>query len=312
MTKRFIACILLLPCFLLVSCTKLKTLPPELSKDAPITAAPWISGKSAAAFMEASAAQKHFFLYVYAPGKNDAKVKKIFDGSVQKLGTAAQAYTLNIKDASENAIVQKFRLQQAPLPLVLVFAPNGAIMGGFPKERINETTLLNVITTPTFQRCLLALQEGKIVLVCAVKSDASKKGPQVPKGVLDFYNDPQYKDRAKIIAVDPGNAAEKTLLSQLRIDSNAKEATTVILAPPGIDGRDSLRRGQGKGHRQCLDERLCGTRTRRSGWTRRPKRTRRTQQFVRSSSEQSPAEVILRSFKTKSAPVQNGRERFFI
>jgi len=233
MTKRFIACILLLPCFLLVSCTKLKTLPPELSKDAPITAAPWISGKSAAAFMEASAAQKHFFLYVYAPGKNDAKVKKIFDGSVQKLGTAAQAYTLNIKDASENAIVQKFRLQQAPLPLVLVFAPNGAIMGGFPKERINETTLLNVITTPTFQRCLLALQEGKIVLVCAVKSDASKKGPQVPKGVLDFYNDPQYKDRAKIIAVDPGNAAEKTLLSQLRIDSNAKEATTVILAPPG-------------------------------------------------------------------------------
>lgn len=233
MTKRFIACILLLPCFLLVSCTKMKTLPPEMSMDAPVTAAPWISGKSAAAFMVASAAQKHFFLYLYAPGKNDAKIKKIFDGSVQKLGNAAQAYTLNIKDASENALVQKFRLQQAPMPLVLVFAPNGAIMGGFPKERINEATLLNVITTTTFQRCLLALQEGKIVLVCAVKSDASKKGPQVPKGVLDFYNDPQYKDRVKVVAVDPSSTTEKTLMSQLRIDPNAKEATTCILVPPG-------------------------------------------------------------------------------
>jgi hypothetical protein len=215
----------------------MKTLPPELSMDAPVTAAPWAagatSGKSAVAFMEASAAQKHLYLYFYAPGKNDTKIKKVFDGTLQKMNTVAQSFVVNIKDPSESAIVQKFRLQAAPLPLVLVIAPNGAIVGGFPKDRITEASLTNSIATPSFQRCLRALQDGKLVFVCAVKADPSKKGPQVPKGVLDFYNDPQNKDKAKIVSVDPTNVAEKTLVSQLRIDPNAKEATTIILAPPG-------------------------------------------------------------------------------
>jgi len=238
MMKRFVtfSCVVI-PLFLLISCTKMVTLPPELATDAPVTMAPWgagsTPGKSAAAFMEAAASRKHFFLYFYAPGKNDPKVRKIFDETIQKLGSAAQSYPVNVKDKTESTIVQYFRLDKAPLPLVLVVAPNAAVVGGFPKERINEAALMHTIASPNFQRVLRSLQEGKLVLICVAKSDPSKKGPQIPKGVLEFSKDPDYKDKVKIIAVDPNDPAESNWLPQLRIDPTVKDATTCILAPPG-------------------------------------------------------------------------------
>jgi hypothetical protein len=187
-------------------------------------------GKSAAAFMAATSAQKHLFMYFYAPGKNDPKVHKLFVSAMQKLGGAAQSVEINIKDKTETALVQKFRLEQAPLPLVLVIAPNGAIVGGYPNGRITEDVLMGSLASPCFQRCLRGLQENKIILLCAYPSDPTKPGPQIPKGVLDFYSDPKYQPTTKIITLDPSNMAEKRLIGLLHLDPSSKEMTTCILA----------------------------------------------------------------------------------
>lgn len=239
MSKRSVAlCALLLPLFVLVSCSKMKNLPPEMATDAPVTMSPWGSapeaGKSAASFMEASAAKKHLFIYFYAPGQDNAKLRKVFNDSLQKITAVAQPAVINVKDPSEKAVVQRFRLDQkgVPMPLVIVLAPNGTIVNGFPKDRIAEQGLMSAIASPNFQRCLKALQDNKLLIVCAVVPDP-KKGPQVPSGVLDFCKDPKYTEKTRVVVVDPTNVAEGPWLNQLRIDPNSKDVTTVLLAPPG-------------------------------------------------------------------------------
>ena len=50
------------------------------------------------------------------------------------------------------------------MPLVLVFAPNGAITGGLVGPQVTEEALQNAIASPCMQKCLKALQEGKLRL----------------------------------------------------------------------------------------------------------------------------------------------------
>src|SRR3989339_1500739 len=43
-------------------------------------------------------------------------------------------YKVRITDDKEKDIVTKYNINIAPVPLLLVFAPNGAITGGFPQQ----------------------------------------------------------------------------------------------------------------------------------------------------------------------------------
>jgi hypothetical protein len=221
-------------CLLFLGCNSYRPIPPQMLADAPVASAPWASGtesgKSAAAFLEAAGAKKHLFLYFFSPVNNESRFRRIYDAALAKLGDSAKGFSVNVKDPAEGAIVQKFRLQQAPLPLVLVVAPNGAVLGGFPKDQIKEESLTKVFASPCFQRCLKSLQEGKLIMLCECrKGDA----PRAPKGVLDFAKDAKYSAQTRIVTIDTTDPAEQSFVSQLQIDPSAKESSTCILAPPG-------------------------------------------------------------------------------
>ena len=51
------------------------------------------------------------------------------------------------------------------MPLVLAVAPNGAVTGGFPTT-FEKQQLVDAIATPSTQKCLKALQDGKLVFLC--------------------------------------------------------------------------------------------------------------------------------------------------
>jgi hypothetical protein len=222
--------------FLFPACNGYRSIPPEMMADAPVAAAPWGSGteagKSAAAFLEAAGAKKHLFLYFFSPVNNESRFRRIYDAALAKLDDSAKGLSVNVKDPAESMIVQKFRLQQAPMPLVLVVAPNGVVLGGFPKDQIKEEALTNSLSmsSPCFLRCMKSLQEGKIVMLCECrKGDA----PRAPKGVLDFARDAKYSAQTRIVTIDTMDPAEQKFVSQLQIDPSAKESSTCILAPPG-------------------------------------------------------------------------------
>jgi len=112
-------------------------------------------------------------------------------------------------------------------------APNGAITRGFP-GKFNEEHLLEAFTTPWMAQCLKGLQDGKIVVLC-VQSGAPASIEAARKGVRDLKRDRRYASTVEIVPLAPGESGEEIVtLRNLNIDPLAEQATTVLLAPPGI------------------------------------------------------------------------------
>jgi hypothetical protein len=217
---------------LLTGCSKVTQCPAEFLTEAPVAQAPWISGPSADAFLKAVRANKNFFVYFKSRQGNERKFQKSFEAAIQKMGDRAESISVDVDNGAESAIVQKYRLQQAPMPLVLAFASNGAMLGGFPKDKISEEALVGTVVSPCLRRCLRALQDGKLVLVCATSADLKDGKVMIPKGVVDFNKDPQYQGKSTIITVDPADPTEQKMLALLQVDP-ATQMSTCLLVPPG-------------------------------------------------------------------------------
>ena len=138
---------------------------------------------------------------------------------------------MNIADSSEKAIVDKFDLSRAPMPLVLAIAPNGAITGGFP-TKFEEQQLLDAFATPGTEKVMKSLQDGKLVFVC-VQNAKTKSNDAAMQGVRDFKADVRFASATEIVTLDPTDKKEASFLTDLKVSPDTAEAATVFVVPPG-------------------------------------------------------------------------------
>ena len=138
---------------------------------------------------------------------------------------------MNITDSAEKAIVAKFDLSHAPMPLVLAMAPNGAITGGFP-TKFEEQQLLDAFATPGTEKVMKPLQDGKLVFVC-VQNDKTKSNDAAMQGVRDFKTDARFASATEIVTLDPADKKEASFLTDLQVSAETAEAVTVFVVPPG-------------------------------------------------------------------------------
>ena len=162
---------------------------------------------------------------------NRIGMREVFEQATTAVEDRAQAVSVCITDAAESDMVRKYELARAPMPLVLAIAPNGAIMGGFP-EKFTEQDLLNAFGSPAMERSMKALQDGKLVLLCA-QNDSTSANADALKGVQAFRDDPRFTAATEIVMVDPSDSAEASFMRDLQIDSGITEAVTAFLVPPG-------------------------------------------------------------------------------
>ena len=190
------------------------------------------TGKGFAATERAAEAGKYLFLFFYKEeDEQTLAMRKVFEAAVAKAADRADSVQIDVNDASEEAIVKKYGLDRAPMPLVLAMAPNGAITGGFPGE-FDEQKLLAAFTTPCTEKCMKALQENKLVFLC-VQNAKTKSNQAAMEGVREYAADEQFGRAAEIVTLDPADAVEAHFLKDLRISPQTTEAVTVLLAPPG-------------------------------------------------------------------------------
>jgi len=117
-----------------------------------------------AAIKQAADAGKYVFVFFSKTDDDQTlAMRKVFDKAMTKAADRARSIAVNITDASEKPIVDKFDLSRAPMPLVLAMAPNGAITGGFP-TKFEEQQLLDAFATPGTEKVMKSLQDGKLVL----------------------------------------------------------------------------------------------------------------------------------------------------
>jgi hypothetical protein len=191
-----------------------------------------LQGAAAVAIDQAAKADKYIFLFFYrAEDEPTLAARKTLDAAVEKFADRATSTVVNVTDPQEQGLVNKYQINRSPMPLVLAMAPTGAVTGGFPGQ-FTEAQLETAFVSLGLQKCLKALQDRKMAFLC-VQNGTTQHNSEAMRGVKEFAADAQYAKTTEIIIVDPTDAAEESLLKQLKVDPKTDEAVTVFLAPPG-------------------------------------------------------------------------------
>ncbi|QDT66628.1 hypothetical protein [Calycomorphotria hydatis] len=136
---------------------------------------------------------------------------------------------VQINDNEEQALIKKFDATRIPMPAVAVLAPNGAICSVFP-QKVTSHQLTAAIVSPGQASCLKALQDKKIVLLCAQPTLSS----EIPAGVSQFQADKLYLNRTEVVSVLASDPKETKFLNQLGIPTNQSTSVVAFMAPPGV------------------------------------------------------------------------------
>jgi hypothetical protein len=183
---------------------------------------------------QAASAKEYLFAFFYEKDDEVTRAARMtLDAALQKMTPVPQSIAVDRTAAGEKEIVEKFGVGQAPMPLMLAIAPNGAVTSGLRAGDLTEQRLRDAVASPAMQQCLKALQERKLVFVC-VQNGQTKSNEAAMKGVNEFKADPQFAESTEIVKVDPTDAKEAKLLAQLKADPKSKTANTALLAPPGM------------------------------------------------------------------------------
>jgi len=187
---------------------------------------------AAGAIDAAAPADKYTFHFFYrADDEPTQAARRIFDDAMANLGDRAVAAVANITDPQQRALVNRFGLSRAPMPLVLALAPNGAVTRSFVGQLV-DAQFDTAFVSPGTATSLKALQDRKMLFVC-VQNGTTQHNAEAMQGVKAFAADPQFAKTVEIMTIDPIDPAEESLLKQLKVDPATSEAVTVFMAPPG-------------------------------------------------------------------------------
>ena len=130
------------------------------------------------------------------------------------------------RSAAENAdFVAQYRLQTAPVPLILVAVKGGVIVGSVAAEKASTDMLVKAIPSPKKLEVIMALRERKSVFIVA-----HKKGMKSTDDISDRCTKAcQQKDnKSVLVEVDMDDRAEAEFLTLLKIDPASPEPVTIV------------------------------------------------------------------------------------
>lgn len=191
------------------------------------------TSKGMAAIQRAASADKYLFVFFWKEKSQQTDAMwSVLQSAMSKAADRAESVAVNVTDPAEKTMVTKFGIDRSPVPLVLAFAPNGAITKGLP-VKFDEKQLFQAFVSPGTAMCMKALQSRKLVLLCVQSRSPQFSQVSLQQGVADFAADAKFGGATEIVTVDPADPAEASFLQDLQVDPRAGGQTTVFLAPPG-------------------------------------------------------------------------------
>ncbi len=192
------------------------------------------TGKCAEAVEKAGGADKYVYALFYRESNDQlAKARSLVESARKKVSRKSELVEINITDQSEQDIVAKFGANRAPMPLILILAPNGAVMGGFPTMQLtDDARLVDAVGCKASEQTMKALQQKNMVLLCC-QGKSTKENDGAMRGVEEFVKDAKYSPTTAVVTIDPSDPAAAKFLTQVGMDPKASVATTALLAPPG-------------------------------------------------------------------------------
>jgi len=185
------------------------------------------------AAMDAAAGDgQYLFVFFWkANDKQTQTMRGVFQSALNQWSGSASSISIQITDPNEKSLVAKFGVRRAPMPLVVAIAPTGAITKAFP-IRFTGQQLRKAFVSPGTARCMKALQDRKLVLLC-IQNGKSEFQQAALQGVQAFQADARFSTSTEVVTIDPDDNAERPFLQSLQVDPHTPTAVTVLLSPPG-------------------------------------------------------------------------------
>ncbi len=191
------------------------------------------AGKGEQALEKAGKKGKYAFILFYRENNEQTtNARTVLQSALKRVSRKSVTLEIDVADAAEKTVVDKYSAARSPLPLLMVIAPNGAIMSGIPASQLDENKIVDAVGSKGSEEALKALQQKKFVVLC-VQGRKTSNNAEAMRGVEEFTGDPKYRANTVVVKVDPTDAAEAKFLSSMKVSTDSPIATTVLLAPPG-------------------------------------------------------------------------------
>jgi hypothetical protein len=135
---------------------------------------------------------------------------------------------VNTSHPAEKALIDRFEVSRAPMPMVLAVAPNGAVTSVYT-EKVTVDDLAGAIVSPCLAHCMKSMQDGKLVLLWV----HPEGGQDLPPSVRGFTADAKYGKQTVVVTLLASQPAEAQFLADLEVDP-ATAGEAVLMAPPGV------------------------------------------------------------------------------
>ena len=182
---------------------------------------------------EALRAKQPVFLVVTQSGARGTDKALEIAKQAQALVPTARVVTMDRGDQGNAALVKKYRVLGAPVPLILVLAPNGIVAGGALLKDASPKVIANLVPTPKKTDMLGALQAKRAVFVVFGHSKLSIHGKVLEICRKAFTRMEATTQKAQVIAVDANDKAEAKFRAEMKVDPLATEPMVVVLNAQG-------------------------------------------------------------------------------
>ncbi len=187
------------------------------------------------AFTQANKANKYLMVYLYS-GTPEQAMENAYIKAHSAMEETLNAVSIDLENAGAGFLIEKYRLKYAPVPLVIIIAPNGVISGSF-RSSFSLEQVKSAFQTPKTLQCLLAFQERRLVFISAQGKETTEN-KEALAGITRFGKENPLYGKVETILLDPKDSSEASLLAQLKVQPDIKKAQTFLLVPPGrIMGR---------------------------------------------------------------------------
>jgi hypothetical protein len=158
---------------------------------------------------------------------NEAKGMAI---KAQKKYPKSEVIVLDRADKTNSALVTKYGLSGAPLPLILVMASNGVIGGGLTLKDATPEELVGLVPSKKQAQALLAFSEGKtayIVLYRKSMKDKTNAVSECNKAAAALSG------KAVVVDVDLDDKSEAGFLNLLKPEMTATNTHVLVFNGKG-------------------------------------------------------------------------------
>ncbi len=127
-------------------------------------------------------------------------------------------------------LASELRLEQAPIPMLLIFSNEGQLLGGLTEAQATEKSILGAIPTPKFNEISSALRGGKAVVVM-VSNEVFESHKSANK-VMDAVKG-RLLNGVEIVKIDTNDSAEANVIRMLNIEIELVDSHIIVMNSHG-------------------------------------------------------------------------------